>query len=95
MTNPTPTLATATTHIVMTASAKMPRSCWGRYARVAVVRVDVIDGEPVEPKMISERAIGVAEVVQTWERLSVGTTSACAYQRAIVEAQDMAAALNA
>ena len=57
---------TTARYIVMTASARMPGSCWGRYGRVAVVELE--PGFSGRPKMISERARGVRRVVQTWER---------------------------
>lgn len=77
--------------IVMSASAKMPASCWGQYGRIAVVE---LDGSGVHPKMISERARGVKRIVTTWERLHVGNTRRCAFQRAYAAAQKMAAELN-
>ena len=78
-------------YIVMDAGACMPAKCWGRYRRVGVVEV-----EPgAKPKMLSERAIGVVAVVQTWERLNHGTTDRCAYRVALAEAEALAAALNA
>lgn len=79
-------------YIVMTASAKMPASVRGRYARVAVVELDP-DHEGM-PAMISERARGVRRIVETWERCHVGRTARCAYQRALAEAETLAAELN-
>ncbi len=76
-----------TRYIIMTASAKMPMSCWGRYARVAVVETDLPEGQ--SPKMISKRARGLIRIVETWERLNVGTTEKCAFQRARTEAQEL------
>ena len=79
-------------YIVMTASAKMPLTCKGRYGRVAVVEVE----DPnVTPKMISERARNVRRVVETWERQYWGRTDRCAFYRAVGEAQQMADKLNA
>lgn len=75
----------ATEYIVKTAAAKMPGSCWGQYRRVAVL--EVMAG--AEPAMISKRARGVVRVVQTWERLNVGTTERCAYERALAEAREL------
>jgi hypothetical protein len=78
-------------YIVKCSAAKMPGTCWGIYRRIAVLEVE--DGvESVA--MISPRARGCVRVVQTWERLNVGTTDRCAYQRAMVEAEDLADALN-
>lgn len=69
----------------------MPSTCWGRYARVAVLEVEV----GTHPTMISERARGVVRIVETWEKLNVGTSERCAYQRALAEAEELAADLNA
>lgn len=79
-------------YIVQTASACMPSSCWGRYGRVALL---LVDPGVKSVKMISEHARGVRKVVQTWERLNIGITDRCAFNRAIDEAEDMAWRLNA
>ena len=94
--------------IVMTASARMPSSCWGHYRRVAVIEMDddwlavqrmrdVIEGRRPRrgPAMISERARGVVRIVATWERRHVGSTERCAYIRAIGEAQSLIDRLTA
>ena len=83
--------AVATQFIVRSAAAQMPNSCWGVYRRVAVL--EVVAG--VEPKMISARARGVVRVVQTWERLNVGSTARCAYERAWAAAEALAAEMTA
>ncbi len=81
----------ATKFIVKSSTARMPQSCWGTYRRVAVLEVAV---DAPEPRMISERARGVIAIVRTWERRSVGSTARCAYQVAMREAAELAAALN-
>jgi hypothetical protein len=79
-------------YIVQSSAAKMPSKCWGSYRRVAVIEVEAgVTGVA----MISERARGVRRIVETWEKLNVGTTSRCAYQRALDEARALAAQLNA
>lgn len=81
-----------TTHyIVQTANACMPQSCWGRYRRVAVLEVEA---ELDSVSMISEHALGCVQVVETWERLNVGSTAACAYEVALAEAQELCDELN-
>ena len=80
-------------HIVMTAAANMPSSCRGSYGRVAVVRLE--DGFDGIPKMISDRARGVAEIVETWEKCSIGKTEKSAFAIAKKEAESMCAELNA
>jgi hypothetical protein len=83
--------------IVMSASCSPARNCWGRYKRVAVVVVDrdVLRelGREV-PQMISRHAKGVVRIVKLWENQNVGTTVNCAYQRALVEASDLADKIN-
>ena len=91
----TTTTSAHTACIVMTAAAQMPNSCWGKYRRVAVVEVELVDGAPVKPKMISARARGVVAVRATWEKLNVGHTARCAFQRAVAEAEELAAEINA
>lgn len=71
-------------YMVMTASAQMPFTCWGKYKRVAVVELQ--EGFSGVPTMISNRANGVKAVIKTWERLNVGRTEKCAYQRALQKA---------
>jgi len=80
-----------TKFVVKSSAARMPPACWGAYRRVAVLEVAV---DAPEPRMISERARGVIAVVRTWERRSVGSTARCAYQVAMREAAELAAALN-
>ena len=78
-------------YVVVSSRAKMPGSCRGgrSYKRVAVMRV----APGATPKMISERARGVQQVIKTWERQFSGRTWACAYGRAHDEAVDIAAEL--
>jgi hypothetical protein len=87
-------MKTKRTHfVVKTSSASMPASCWGNYARVAILEVeDGLYGDDI--KMISSRARGVVRVVATWEKLNVGKTERCAYDRAWVEATEIAEKLN-
>jgi hypothetical protein len=81
-----------TRFIVMSRSAHMPPGCWGQYRRVAVVETDLPG--LVEPRMISERATGVVRIVDTWEKLNVGTSPRCAYRKALREAEALAEKLN-
>jgi len=81
--------------IVMTSTAKMPSSCWGTYRRIALVRLTP-DYAAVRqrPRMISDRARGVAELKDLGHH-HVGKTRRGAYQRELVLAELQAAALNA
>ena len=87
------TTATATRFVVLTAAAAMPNSCWGIYRRVGVVEIAADADE--RRLTIDERRKGVIRVVSTWERLNVGRTARCAYQRALAEAEALVADLNA
>ena len=80
-----------TKFIIKSSKAKMPGTCWGVYARIAVLEVDA-DVDTVS--MISERARGVHRIVRTWESLNVGTTDRCAYARALAVAEELADRLN-
>jgi hypothetical protein len=85
--------ATATRFVVVSSAAAMPNSCWGVYRRVGVLEVEA--SVDVARLTIDERRKGVVRVVSTWERLNVGTTARCAYQRALAEARELAASLAA
>ena len=82
--------APATEYVILEASAKMPSSCKGRYARIAVC--EVVAG--TRPKMISERARGMVRIVATWERVHVGGERS-AYAVAMRDAQEYVAKLQA
>lgn len=77
--------------IVQTAAAKMPSSCDGKYARIAVLECEHWQHAP---KMISTHARGVVRIVETWERLNVGKTEKCAFRRALKKANELCAELN-
>lgn len=81
--------------IVMEASAATPASWkWSGgpkgYRKLAVVETD-----GTRPKMISERAKGVIRIVRIWDRLYEGKTERSEYARALAEAKELAAELNA
>lgn len=81
---------TKTHYIVQTASTRCAAK-FGIYRKVAVLEVE----EGLEQvSMISERARGCVRVVDMWDRLNVGKTSACAYRVALAEARAMVAELN-
>jgi hypothetical protein len=85
--------ATATRFVVISSAAAMPNSCWGVYRRVGVLEVS---GDVDERRLaIDARRKGVVRIVTTWERLNVGRTERCAYQRALAEARELAASLTA
>ena len=70
--------------IIIARAAAMPASCWGRYARLGVVRT--VDGK--EPSMLSARARTVDAVLETHERLHVGKASErSAFMRALADVQ--------
>jgi hypothetical protein len=78
-------------YIVMTASAQRPSSSKGHYRKVALCEVKEVD---YPPAMISERARGMVRIVQVWDRLHVGKTDKCEYQRALREAEKMRLAFS-
>ena len=80
-----------TEFIVMSASAQMPASNrFGRYGKVALCEVE----KGVTPKMISQRARGMVRIVDLRDRLFWGTSSRCAFQKALAELKARAAELN-
>ena len=77
-------------YIVMTSVANAPRGTRSLYRNVAVVEV-----EPgCMPKMIRVDAKGLRRIVKHWGPQYCGKTQACAYQRALMEAEAMADGLN-
>ena len=91
---------TAARFLVMESCEKMPSQCWGRYRRVAVVEVDpavlAAEGRDV-PHRIDERARGLVRIVDQWRKCGYGRIGGprSGYGRAMAEAQDLAARLNA
>lgn len=77
--------------IVHVSAAKMPSSCWGKYRRIGVLEVEA---HVAEVSMISSRARGVVRVVETWEKLHVGSTVRSAFYQALMEAENLADRLN-
>lgn len=72
--------------IVMTSSAKMANSCWGRYRNVALVRL--APGAEA-PKTI--RQCGAVIRIEHLGHHFVGATSRCAYERVLADARAEAA----
>jgi hypothetical protein len=84
-----------TKYIVQSASASMPSSVKAPYRRVAVLEVnDDLEGPA---SMISTHSRDVVKIVETWERCHDGFDHGpnTAYQRALVDAETLAAKLNA
>jgi hypothetical protein len=83
--------------IVMTSAAHVGagKRTWGTYRNVALVMLTPdYAASGMVPKMISTRAVGVEKILHLGHH-SVGTTYRCAYQKAIVRAEEIAAELNA
>ena len=77
-------------YAVMWASANMPGKCWGRYGRVAVVR---LSSPSSVPRMISTRDKAVSQIVSSWERQHRGydaTSTRTAFARSLLEATEQA-----
>lgn len=80
--------------VVMTSSAQMPNSCWGKYRRVALVLLtQEYTARNMRPAMISSRARGVVRLEDMGHH-SVGKTDRCAYARTLKEATRRAHDLN-
>ncbi len=80
--------------IVMTSSASMPNSCWGRYRNVACVDLDQeYTAHNWLPYCISDRARGVLKVRHMGHH-NVGKTDRCAYDKVVVEAERRCEVLN-
>ncbi len=72
--------------IVMTSSAKMPSSCWGRYTNVALVQLNQeYTALNKRPKMISEHARGVLRIRHLGHHAE-GKTERCGAARALARA---------
>ena len=88
-------MTTKKQYAVLTATAHVPSTCWGRYGKVAVAEIDPAE-VPADGriKMISNRARGVVRIIQIWDRLYHGSTDRCAYRRACREAYALIAHLQ-
>lgn len=87
--------------IVMTSAAKMPQSCRGVYRNVALVHLNQeYTARGLRPAMISERARGIVRLSPMRTAIvhlghhSVGSSTRCAYELALVDAQSRADRLN-
>lgn len=70
---------------------RMPASCkFGEYKRIAIVETT---DEKYVP-MISTRSKNVTRVVRQWNKLNVGKTENCAFERAMKEAVDYLHAIS-
>lgn len=80
----------ATTHIVKVSSARTVGGYCG-YVRIGLMEVEVTDGKPVYPRMISPRARGVVRLVEAWDSLYWGkgirSEGRRVYDRATAEAR--------
>lgn len=80
--------------IVMSSSAHMPQTCWGRYRNVALVKLTPeYAAKKLFPRMISQRANGVEQVIKLG-KFFVGDTEKCAYMKAMRQAREMARQYN-
>lgn len=68
--------------IILKKAACMPASNkYGKYGKIGVLEIE----EGITPKMISDRAKGVFNVIEVWDRLHIGKTDAGAFQRKLRE----------
>ncbi len=89
----TATITQTPRYIVMTSSAHMPSSCWGRYINVAIVKLQ--EGFVGTPKMISTHARGVASIVRHYGPCHVGITDRCESAHILKVAKEEATRLTA
>jgi hypothetical protein len=72
-----------TDRVVVSACAAMPSSCWGVYRRVAIVEVPTgVKVKAIDPRRMT--------VIATKEKLNVGSTARCAFDRAVSDLIDKA-----
>lgn len=83
-----------TEFVVMSASTKCAAK-FGIYKKVAIVEVRKDWLTAGKPERIDERALGVVSIAWERDRLNYGSTSACAFDRALAEAHELAAQWNA
>jgi len=83
-----------TEYIIRTSCAQNKGSWKWQHKRRHVAVMEVEEG--VEPKMISERAKGVVQIVCCWSSCYVGVEGRCSsqYTRAIDTAENLIARLN-
>lgn len=83
-----------TEFVVMDASTKCAAK-FGVYRKVAIVEIRKDWLVAGKPDRIDNRAFGVVGIVWERDKLNVGSTSACAFDRALAEAHELAAKWNA
>ena len=83
-----------TEFVVMDASTKCAAK-FGEYRKVCIVEIRKDFLASGMPDRIDNRALGVIGIVWERDRLNVGSTSACAFDRALAEAHELAAEWNA
>ncbi len=76
--------------VILSSAAKMPAGCWGEYRRVGLLEVR----KGFKPKQISQHPKGVIRIIKTWEKLNVGKTNRCAFQKALEEAESLCAKME-
>lgn len=75
--------------IVMTAAAKMPSKCKGRYGKIAVVETS---GQM--PKQMHPKHKSVKRIIEVWDRRHIGKTERSEFQKCLKEANDLCETLN-
>ena len=83
-----------TEFVVMSASTRCA-SKFGVYRKVAIVEIRRDWLTSGMPDRIDERALGVVSIAWERDRLNVGSTENCAFDRALAEAHELAAQWNA
>lgn len=80
--------------VLISSSAKMPASCKGRYARLAILELDPafvvsarLAGTGLPAVRIDPRDKRVKRIRHLWEPLHVGSTERCEFARFLADAR--------
>ena len=75
---------------VVVTSSDTNKGGWGNYARVAIIETDGVH----MPTRIAERDKTCVQIVKTWNKVHVGSTERCQYQRVLKTAEHEAEQMN-
>lgn len=79
-------------YYVKVSAAQMPSNCYGKYKRVALVKIK--NGSNRLPIRISPLDKSVDHILMLWDKVNVGITSRSAYSRVLTEAMSIKNRLN-
>ena len=76
--------------LVVSSAAKMPIKCWGKYRRIAVLVVKAGHNPPGCIRVTKD----VEKILFAEEKLNVGSSTQCAFERALSDARAIADSFN-